>query len=60
MRTKGLLSIIMLLGLLFTVQAADHVEGNGTLTTKKITMPSRLTALSISTMNSRMQNPILK
>ena len=36
MRTKGLLSIIMLLGLLFTVQAADHVKGNGTLTTKKI------------------------
>ena len=26
MRTKGLLSIIMLLGLLFTVQAADHVD----------------------------------
>lgn len=38
MRTKGLLSIIMLLGLLFTVQAADHVKGNGTLTTKKITI----------------------
>lgn len=36
MRTKGLLSIIMLLGLLFTVHAADHVKGNGTLTTKKI------------------------
>lgn len=36
MRTKGLISIIMLLGLFFTVQAADHVKGNGTLTTKKI------------------------
>lgn len=36
MRTKGLLSIIMLLGLLFTVQAADHVKGNGILSTKKI------------------------
>ena len=38
MRTKGLLSIIMLLGLLFTVQAADHVKGNGKLSSKKITI----------------------
>lgn len=36
MRTKGLLAIIMLLGLFCTVQAADHVKGNGNLTTKKI------------------------
>ena len=38
MRTKGLLSIIMLLGLLFTAQAADHVKGNGKLSSKKITI----------------------
>ena len=38
MRTKGLLSTIMLLGLLFTAQAADHVKGNGKLSSKKITI----------------------
>ena len=38
MRTKGLLSIIMLLGLLFTAQAADHVKGNGKLSSEKITI----------------------
>ncbi len=38
MKAKGLLSVIMLLGLFFTVQAADHVKGNGKLTSKKITI----------------------
>jgi hypothetical protein len=36
MRTKGLLTIAFLLGFFFTVQAVDHVKGNGKLTTKKI------------------------
>lgn len=36
MKTRGLLAIIILLGLFCTVQAADHVKGNGTLSTKKI------------------------
>lgn len=36
MRTKGLLTIVLLLGFLFSVQAADHVKGNGKLSTKKI------------------------
>ena len=38
MRTKGLLTIVFLLGFFFTVQAVDHVKGNGKLTTKKITI----------------------
>ncbi len=38
MKTKGLLSFVLLLGLLFTAQAADHVKGNGKLSTKKITI----------------------
>ncbi len=36
MKTKILLSAILLIGALFTVEAADHVKGNGKLTTKKI------------------------
>lgn len=36
MKTKGLLAIIFLLGMFFSVQAADRVKGNGKLTTKKI------------------------
>lgn len=36
MRTKGLLTIVFLLGFFFTVQAVDHVKGNGKLSTKKI------------------------
>lgn len=36
MKTKGLLVTAFLLGLFFTLQAADHVKGNGKLTTKKI------------------------
>lgn len=38
MRTRGLLTIIMLLGLFVTMQAAEHVKGNGKLTSKKITI----------------------
>lgn len=36
MKTKCLLSLVMLFGLLLTVQAADHVKGNGKLSSKKI------------------------
>lgn len=36
MRTKILLSAILLMGALFTIEAADHVKGNGKLSTKKI------------------------
>ena len=38
MKTKGLLAIAFLLGIFFSVQAADHVKGNGKLSTKKITV----------------------
>lgn len=38
MKTKGLLVIAFLLGAFFSVQAADHVKGNGQLSTKKITI----------------------
>lgn len=38
MKTKGLLLVAFLLGMLFSAQAADHVKGNGQLTTKKITI----------------------
>lgn len=36
MKTKGLLLAIFLLGFILPGQAADHVKGNGKLTTKKI------------------------
>lgn len=36
MKTKCLLFLVMLLGLFLTVQAADHVKGNGKLSSKKI------------------------
>lgn len=36
MKVKSLLSLVMLFGLLLTVQAADHVKGNGKLSSKKI------------------------
>lgn len=36
MKTKGLFLVIFLLGCFFPGQAADHVKGNGKLTTKKI------------------------
>lgn len=38
MKTKGLLTIAFLFGLLFSIEAADHVKGNGKLSTKKITI----------------------
>lgn len=38
MKAKRLLSIIMLFGLIISAQAADHVKGNGKLTTKKISI----------------------
>lgn len=38
MKTKGLVAIAFLLGMFFSVQAADHVKGNGKLSTKKITV----------------------
>ena len=38
MKTKGLLMVAFLLGAFFSVQAADHVKGNGKLSTKKITV----------------------
>ena len=38
MKTKGLLMIIFLIGMFFSAQAADHVKGNGKLSTKKITI----------------------
>ena len=38
MKTKGLVAIAFLLGMIFSVQAADHVKGNGKLSTKKITV----------------------
>lgn len=38
MKTKGLLLIALLTGMFFTAQAADHVKGNGTLTSKSITI----------------------
>ena len=38
MKTKGLLAIAFLLGIFFSAQAADHVKGNGKLSTKKITV----------------------
>lgn len=36
MKTKGLMLFTFLLGVILSAQAADHVKGNGTLTTKKI------------------------
>ena len=36
MKTKGLFTIVLLLGFLFSAQAANHVKGNGKLSTKKI------------------------
>lgn len=36
MKTKGLLVVAFLLGAFFSVYAADHVKGNGKLSTKKI------------------------
>ena len=36
MKTKSLFVIILLLGTVFSMQAADHVKGNGKLSTKKI------------------------
>lgn len=38
MKTKGLLMIVFLIGMFFSAQAADHVKGNGKLSTKKITI----------------------
>ena len=38
MKTKGLLLIAFLIGMLLPAQAADHVKGNGKLTSKKITI----------------------
>lgn len=38
MRTKGLIALALLLGMFFSVQAADHVRGNGKLTSKRITI----------------------
>ena len=35
MKTKGLLMIVFLIGMFFSAQAADHVKGNGKLSTKK-------------------------
>ena len=38
MKTKGLLLVAFLMGMFFSVQAADHVKGNGKLSSKKITI----------------------
>ena len=38
MKTKGFLFVIMLLGCLFTSEAAERVKGNGKLTAKKISV----------------------
>ncbi len=38
MRTKGLVVLAFLLGIFFSMQAADHVRGNGKLTSKRITI----------------------
>ena len=38
MRTKGLIALALILGMFFSVQAADHVRGNGKLTSKRITI----------------------
>lgn len=38
MKTKGLLVVAFLMGMFFSVQAADHVKGNGKLSSKKITI----------------------
>lgn len=38
MKAKGLVVLVLLFGVFFALQAADHVKGNGKLTSKRITI----------------------